>query len=158
MNVKGGFFAEPLTTTVFLWLPLVSVIVVECEPAEEGLYVIVSEPPVFAIEVVLMANSVVLLDETVIADDKSVPDTVIVLVSVVSAVISPKSTEEGDTEYYVIYNHDQGLSTFTVEGTTGDAADSDHGHTYTVAATMLYGPTTWTGTITPYEEGTADGE
>lgn len=72
--------------------------------------------------------------------------------------IPKRTTEEGDTEYYVIYNHDQGLSTFTVEGTTGDAADSDHGHTYTVAATMLYGPTTWTGTITPYEEGTSAGE
>lgn len=44
-------------------------------------------------------------------------------------------------EYYVIYNHQFGLSTFTVEGTTGDAPDSDHGHTYTVAATMFYGPT-----------------
>ena len=46
-----------------------------------------------------------------------------------------------DDEYYVIFNYQFGLSTFTVEGTTGDAPDSDHGHTYTVAATMFYGPT-----------------
>ena len=57
-------------------------------------------------------------------------------------------------EYYVIYSHQFGLSTFTVEGTTGDAPDSDHGHTYTVAATMFYGPTLWTGTLTVKEEST----
>lgn len=55
-------------------------------------------------------------------------------------------------EYYVIFNYQFGLSTFTVEGTTGDAPDSDHGHTYTVAATMFYGPTTWTGTPQIVEE------
>ena len=43
--------------------------------------------------------------------------------------------------YYIIFNYQFGLSTFTVEGTTGDSPDSDHGHTYTVGATMFYGPT-----------------
>lgn len=60
----------------------------------------------------------------------------------------PKATADGTDEFYVIYNHQFGLSTFTVEGTTGDAPDSDHGHTITVAATMFYGPTTWAGTLT----------
>lgn len=68
-------------------------------------------------------------------------------------VMIPKgTTKDGETEYYVVYNHDFGLSTFTVEGTTGDAPDSDHGHTYTVAATMLYGPMTWVGSPTFVED------
>lgn len=74
-------------------------------------------------------------------------------------VMIPKSTADGTDEYYVIYNHQFGLSTFTVEGTTGDAPDSDHGHTYTVAATMLYGPTTWKGTIdTDFTDTSDSGE
>jgi hypothetical protein len=72
-------------------------------------------------------------------------------------VMIPAATSDGTSRYYVIYNHDFGLSTFTVEGTTGDAPDSDHGHTYTVAATMFYGPTMWTGTLnTVSEEGNKD--
>lgn len=68
-------------------------------------------------------------------------------------VMIPKSTADGTSEYYVIYNHDLGCD-FTLEGTTGDAPDSDHGHTITVAATMFYGPTTWKGTLTVVgEEG-----
>ena len=67
-------------------------------------------------------------------------------------VMIPKSTADGSEEYYVIYNHQFGLSTFTVEGTTGDAPDSDHGHTYTVAATMFYGPTTWAGSLKLVED------
>ena len=59
-------------------------------------------------------------------------------------VMIPKSTSDGTSEYYVIYNHDFGTD-FTLEGTTGDAPDSDHGHTITVAATMFYGPVTWAG-------------
>ena len=61
-------------------------------------------------------------------------------------VMIPKSTADGTSEYYVIYNHEFGTD-FTLEGTTGDAPDSDHGHTITVAATMFYGPTTWAGTF-----------
>lgn len=66
-------------------------------------------------------------------------------------VMIPKSTADGTTEYYVIYNHEFGTD-FTCEGTTGDAPDSDHGHTITVAATMFYGPTTWSGTLVEVSE------
>lgn len=68
----------------------------------------------------------------------------------------PTATADGTSRYYVIYNHDFGLSTFTVEGTTGDAPDSDHGHTITVAATMFYGPTMWEGTLTEAPSGATD--
>ena len=68
----------------------------------------------------------------------------------------PAATADGTSRYYVIYNHDFGLSTFTVEGTTGDAPDSDHGHTITVAATMFYGPTMWEGTLTEAPSGATD--
>lgn len=61
-------------------------------------------------------------------------------------VMIPKSTADGTNAYYVVYNHEFGCD-FTCEGTTGDAPDSDHGHTITIAATMFYGPMTWTGTF-----------
>ena len=62
-------------------------------------------------------------------------------------VMIPKSTADGTNDYYVIYNHEFGCD-FTNEGTTGDAPDSDHGHTITVAATMFYGPCLWSGELT----------
>lgn len=67
-------------------------------------------------------------------------------------VMIPAATSDGSKKWYVIYNHDFGLSTFTVEGTTGDAPDSDHGHTYTVAATMFYGPTMYVGELSEVTE------
>lgn len=73
-------------------------------------------------------------------------------------VFIPKMTTDGSEEYYVIFNYQYGLSTFTVEGTTGDAADSDHGHTYTVAATMFYGPTSYVGNIAELAETGAEAE
>lgn len=69
-------------------------------------------------------------------------------------VMIPAATADGSSRFYVIYNHDFGLSTITIEGTTGDAPDSDHGHTYTVAATMFYGPTMWSGTLTDVSANT----
>lgn len=62
-------------------------------------------------------------------------------------VMIPAATADDTQRWYVVYNHDFGLSTFTVEGTTGDAPDSDHGHTITAAATMYYGPTMYVGTL-----------
>lgn len=59
-------------------------------------------------------------------------------------VMIPKSTSDGTSEYYVVYSHDYGCD-FTLEGTTGDALDSDKGHTITIAAPMFYGPVTWAG-------------
>ena len=72
-------------------------------------------------------------------------------------VMIPKSTADGTKDYYVIYNHEFGTD-FTNEGTTGDAPDSDHGHTITVAATMFYGPCLWSGELTEAGDSTVEGE
>lgn len=72
-------------------------------------------------------------------------------------VMIPASTADGSKDYYVIYNHEFGTD-FTNEGTTGDAPDSDHGHTLTVAATMFYGPCLWSGSFAEVGDASKDSE
>lgn len=60
---------------------------------------------------------------------------------------------DGKGGFYVLYDPTFGIS-FSMESDTGDAPDSDHGHTITIAAgPMLYPLAKWTGTIT---EATAE--
>lgn len=59
----------------------------------------------------------------------------------------PVSTDaDGNTIFDIIYDHVRGVK-LEVSGTSGKAAADEKGHTVTIScATMLYGPTTWTGT------------
>ncbi len=58
-----------------------------------------------------------------------------------------KLNDEGKKEYIVLYDEEYDIE-FSMESTTGDAVDSDHGHTVTITqAPMLYSLPKWYGDI-----------
>lgn len=59
---------------------------------------------------------------------------------------------DGKGGYYVLYDPTFGIS-FSMESDTGDAPESDHGHTITIAAgPMKYPLAKWTGSLTVKSE------